>query len=371
MVLVTLGIEGTWFAKVLPSLITMLAMTSALTAVRFAQQDQLEYACWSLLASAIFDGLDGHVARALKAASAFGAELDSLCDLVDFGVAPALVLYQWCRFEGPRLATELGLNSEDTPWHASENFVWITCMFYAACCACRLARFNLSNEPPVPQPPHSTHFVEEIEEDEVVVVKGGKKKIVRQRKVSQRALIDDDGQEAEGEVERERTPAPGKKDSAKKEGNEENDVDSKWLDAYINRRKFFEGVPAPMGAYLALTPLMYWFQYGYPYSTVRLETLVASTFIIVGLLMISTLRTFSSKMLIRGPVRPKDPHTSHLRSRTFASAIAKLAAVGVFGFVLVTDPWRTLLAITTIYVVALPLGQVCYSIMLTDAHAAH
>eukprot|EP00124_Ichthyophonus_hoferi_P002609 Ihof_evm6s185 gene=Ihof_evmTU6s185 len=236
---------GTWFTKVLPSIITMMAMGSGLSAVRCAQDDDLPKAVWFLLAAAIFDGLDGHVARALGAASAFGAELDSLCDLVDFGVCPSLVLFQWCRHEGPRLASVLNISVDETAWHASQNFLWLTSLFYTACCAVRLARFNLSIEPPVPQPPHSTHFVEDIDglgEEELVLVKGKKQTIVR-RKVSQRSIISDETCPVTNEEEKE----------------------GKWLDAYINKHKFFEGVPAPMGAYLALSPLVYWFQYGYPH----------------------------------------------------------------------------------------------------------
>lgn len=75
------------------------------------------------------------------------------------------------------------------------------------------------------------------------------------------------------------------------------------------------GVPAPAGAYIMLMPMVYTFEYG-PLKVpgIPLQTLVGAIFVGVGLLMVMTARTFSSKMLIKGPVRARDPHTSHLRS---------------------------------------------------------
>lgn len=73
-------------------------------------------------------------------------------------------------------------------------------------------------------------------------------------------------------------------------------------------------------------------------------------------------------MLIRGPVRANDPHTSHLRSRTAATALAKVAVVGGLCFVVVTEPWRALLVVAACYLASLPLGSVAYQMLLTDAH---
>lgn len=80
-------------------------------------------------------------------------------------------------------------------------------------------------------------------------------------------------------------------------------------------------MPAPAGAYLMLMPMVYTFEYGTPkIGDWPLQTIVSGVFIGVGLLMVMTARTFSSKMLIKGPVRGRDPHTSHLRSVCVSSA---------------------------------------------------
>jgi CDP-diacylglycerol--serine O-phosphatidyltransferase len=102
-----------------------------MTAIRFAINGRFQEATIAIIAAGVFDGLDGRLARLLKATSSFGAELDSLADFVSFGVAPAAVLYLW---------TMAQLNS----------IGWAIVLFYAVCCALRLARFNtqLTAEPP-------------------------------------------------------------------------------------------------------------------------------------------------------------------------------------------------------------------------------
>ena len=80
---------------ILPNLVTLLALCMGLTAIRFAIEGRFRTAVLAIIAAAILDGLDGRIARALKGTSRFGAELDSLADFVDFGVAPALILYMW------------------------------------------------------------------------------------------------------------------------------------------------------------------------------------------------------------------------------------------------------------------------------------
>ena len=110
--------------------LTLLALCAGMTAIRFAISGQFQYAVFAIIAAGILDGLDGRVARLLKATSHFGAELDSLSDFVSFGVAPAAVMYLW---------TMVGLHSVG----------WAIVLFYAVCCALRLARFNtqLAAEP--------------------------------------------------------------------------------------------------------------------------------------------------------------------------------------------------------------------------------
>ena len=79
----------------LPNLITLLALCAGLTAIRLAVEDKLEWAVAAIVFAALLDGIDGRVARMLRGTSRFGAELDSLADFVNFGVAPALMLYFW------------------------------------------------------------------------------------------------------------------------------------------------------------------------------------------------------------------------------------------------------------------------------------
>ena len=108
---------------VLPNTVTALALCSGLTAIRFAILQNWEVAVLLVLAAAVFDGLDGKIARLVRAESRFGAELDSLSDAISFGVAPALILYLW------------SLNGLG-------QFGWMIALLLALFCALRLARFN-------------------------------------------------------------------------------------------------------------------------------------------------------------------------------------------------------------------------------------
>ncbi len=110
---------------ILPNLVTLLALCLGLTAIRFATEGRFEHAVFAILAAAVLDGVDGRLARALKGTSRFGAELDSLADFLDFGVAPALTLYFWS------LSTV-------------KSFGWFAAMVFAVACALRLARFNVA-----------------------------------------------------------------------------------------------------------------------------------------------------------------------------------------------------------------------------------
>ncbi len=112
--------------KLLPNLVSILALCAGLTAIRFAIAGNFGLAVLLIGTAAALDGLDGRLARMLKSESAIGAELDSLCDFVNFGVTPALVLYLW----GLRPETSLG---------------WIAVLVYAVCCMLRLARFNVGS----------------------------------------------------------------------------------------------------------------------------------------------------------------------------------------------------------------------------------
>jgi CDP-diacylglycerol--serine O-phosphatidyltransferase len=113
----------------LPNLITLLALCAGLTAIRLAVESKLELALAAIVFAALLDGVDGRIARLLKGTSRFGAELDSLADFVNFGVAPALILYFW------------GL-------HELKSAGWIVAMVFAICAGLRLARFNVMIDDP-------------------------------------------------------------------------------------------------------------------------------------------------------------------------------------------------------------------------------
>jgi len=112
-----------------PNIITLLALCAGLTAIRMAFENRYVLALAAIVFAAFLDGIDGRLARFLKGTSRFGAELDSLADFVNFGVAPALILYFW------------GL-------HDLKSAGWIAAMVFAICAALRLARFNVMVDVP-------------------------------------------------------------------------------------------------------------------------------------------------------------------------------------------------------------------------------
>jgi CDP-diacylglycerol--serine O-phosphatidyltransferase len=112
-----------------PNVITLLALCAGLTAIRMAFENRYVLALGAIVFAAILDGIDGRLARFLKGTSRFGAELDSLADFVNFGVAPALILYFW------------GL-------HDLKSAGWIAAMVFAICAGLRLARFNVMSDDP-------------------------------------------------------------------------------------------------------------------------------------------------------------------------------------------------------------------------------
>ena len=112
-----------------PNLITLLALCAGLTAIRFAVEDKLDIALGAIVFAAVLDGVDGRIARLLKGTSRFGAELDSLADFVNFGVAPGLILYFW-------------------DLHQLKSAGWIAAMVFAICAGLRLARFNVMIDDP-------------------------------------------------------------------------------------------------------------------------------------------------------------------------------------------------------------------------------
>ena len=123
---------GLTLRAMVPNAITAAALCAGLTGIRFGITHDFEKAVQCIVLAGILDGLDGRVARMLKAQSRFGAELDSLADNVSFGVAPALVLFLWSLQDLPRVG-------------------WFAALAYAIACALRLARYNaridLADEP--------------------------------------------------------------------------------------------------------------------------------------------------------------------------------------------------------------------------------
>lgn len=116
--------------QLLPNALTLAALCAGLTAIRLAVGGEFDRAAALILLAAMLDGLDGRLARRMGSESAMGAELDSLCDFVNFGVAPALVLHLWA-FGGAGGAG------------------WIAALVYAVACVLRLARFNIGSRDPL------------------------------------------------------------------------------------------------------------------------------------------------------------------------------------------------------------------------------
>ena len=112
-----------------PNVITLLAICAGLTAIRLSTEGHMQLAVAAIVFAAILDGLDGRVARMIKGQSKFGAELDSLADFVNFGVAPGLILYFW-------------------QLHELNNGGWIAAMVFAISGGLRLARFNATMDDP-------------------------------------------------------------------------------------------------------------------------------------------------------------------------------------------------------------------------------
>ena len=114
----------------LPNILTLFGVCIGLTSIRFALDGKFEFAIIAIIFAALIDGLDGRIARLIKGTSKVGKELDSLTDMISFGVAPAFIMYFW------KLNT-LG------------RFGWLLCLVYVICVALRLARFNInSNQEP-------------------------------------------------------------------------------------------------------------------------------------------------------------------------------------------------------------------------------
>lgn len=125
--------------SLIPNILTVLALCAGMTSIRFALLERWDMAVFAVMVAGIFDGLDGRMARLLKGATKFGAELDSLSDFIAFGVAPAIIVYLWS-------VNELG------------GLGWVSALVFATCCGLRLARFNTALETAHDEPAWSKDF---------------------------------------------------------------------------------------------------------------------------------------------------------------------------------------------------------------------
>ena len=221
-----------------PNILTLLAICSGLTAIRFAIEGRIQLALGAIILAAILDGIDGRVARFLKSTTRFGAQMDSLADFVNFGVAPAMVLY-------------FTLLDELRP------FGWISALVYAMCACLRLARFNVQLD------------------------------------------------------------TPNRPDF---------------------QQDFFVGVPAPAGAMVVLLPI-YLVLLGLR-ETLFLDVLVSGYVMAIGLLMVSSLPTYSGKTL--GKRIPR------------SIAMPMILAAVIFVALLLSYPWQVLALCAIAYLAALP-----------------
>ena len=182
---------------ILPNAITLIGICIGLTSIKFAIDGKFAIAIIAILFAGLMDALDGRIARLIKGTSKMGKELDSLGDVVSFGVAPALIMYYW------------NLQYLD-------KFGWFVCLTYVVCVALRLARFNVNSE-----------------------------------------------------------------------------EEPSWKD------NFFEGMPSPAGGIIVLMPLVLSFSgYGELFLKINYDLLVPIFFIIVSVLLISTIPTYSFKRII-------------------------------------------------------------------------
>jgi CDP-diacylglycerol--serine O-phosphatidyltransferase len=115
--------------SLIPNILTVLALCAGMSAIRFALLERWEAAVAAIAVAAVLDGLDGRMARLLKGATKFGAELDSLSDFIAFGVAPGILIFLWSTQE-------------------LQGLGWIASLAYSTCCALRLARFNTALDDP-------------------------------------------------------------------------------------------------------------------------------------------------------------------------------------------------------------------------------
>jgi CDP-diacylglycerol---serine O-phosphatidyltransferase len=127
---------GITLRQLIPNAVTVLALCAGLTGMRFALAEKWELAVITVVLAGVLDGIDGRIARFLKGTSRFGAELDSLADVIAFGVSPAVIIYSWAL-------------------HDIRGLGWVVALSHTVCCALRLARFNAQLD--MEDHPHKRH----------------------------------------------------------------------------------------------------------------------------------------------------------------------------------------------------------------------
>jgi CDP-diacylglycerol---serine O-phosphatidyltransferase len=130
--------KGQSFNRIVPNLLTLIGLCAGLTSMRFAYEGRFGSAAVAIMVAGAIDGLDGRLARLLKATSRFGAELDSLADFLCFGVAPAFILFLWSL-------------------QRAGGFGYTPCLIFTVCMALRLARFNAALDG-APAPAYTYNF---------------------------------------------------------------------------------------------------------------------------------------------------------------------------------------------------------------------
>ena len=227
--------------SLLPNTLTIFGVCLGLSSIKFAIDLNYSIAVIAIGFAAILDTLDGRVARLIKGTSKVGKELDSLTDVISFGVAPAFIMYFW------------HLNQ-------IEKIGWLLCLMYVVCVALRLARFNITSN-----------------------------------------------------------------------------INHEWKD------NFFEGVPAPAGAILLLMPLI--FEKSNIFSIIDNTYIVSTMFIIVPLLMISKIPTYSFKKI----VIPRK------------STVFLLFGIGIFIGLLIIYTFKTVFISGLIYILLIPVSIIHYN----------
>ena len=226
---------------ILPNTLTLIGVCIGLTSINFALNGNYKLSIVAILFAAIMDGLDGRIARLIKGTSKVGKELDSLTDVISFGVAPAFIMYFW------------HLNQV-------EKIGWLLCLTYVVCVALRLARFNITSN-----------------------------------------------------------------------------INNEWKD------NFFEGVPAPAGAILLLMPLI--FEKSNIFSIVDNTYIISAMFIIVPLLMISKIPTYSFKKI----VIPRK------------LTVFLLFGIGIFIGLLIIYTFKTVFISGLVYIILIPVSIIHYN----------